>query len=110
MPKKTAKKKPKPFFKERRAFIQRMLGGGKSDNFALDMKAATDIFEKYKNDIDFLSKVKPPFKFEGSLKWLITNDGFKYLESKYKEFYYKPKSIDLLIDLGEKVGEDLIIE
>jgi hypothetical protein len=108
--KKTAKPKkaPKPFFKERKEFVKRLLDNKKSSNIALDMKIATQIFERFDNDIDFLSKVKPLFKMEASIKWFLTKDGVKFLDLKYKEFKYKPKKIESAIDLGEKVGDDVI--
>jgi hypothetical protein len=108
--KKTTKPKspPKPFFKERKEFIKRLLDNKKSSNIAVDMKIATQIFDRFDNDVDFLSKVKPLFKMDGSIKWFITKDGIKFLDAKYKEFKYKPKKNEKPIDLGEKIGDDII--
>lgn len=103
------KKQPKPFFKERKEFVKRLLDGKKSSNIALDISVASKVFERYKNDIDFLSKVKPPFKFEGSIKYLITKEGIKYMDMKYNEFKFKPKELENMVDFGEKIGEDIIV-
>jgi hypothetical protein len=104
----TPKKQVKSFFKERKEFIKRLLDGSKSSNFALDMMTATKVFEKFNNDLDFLSKVKPLFKLNGTIKWLLTADGIKFLDLKYKEFKYKPKKSEILIDSGEKFGDDIV--
>ena len=102
------KKQAKPFFKERKEFVKRLLDGKKSSNIALDIMTASKIFEKFDNDVDFLSKVKMPFKMDGSIKWLLTKDGIEYLDQKYKEFKFKPKEAAKTVDLGEKVGEDIL--
>lgn len=110
--KKTAKpkKQPKPFFKERRAFISRILENTKPSNYALEMQAVTKIFELFDNDIDFLSKVKMPFKMNGSIKWLLTSEGIDYMNKKYKEFNFKPKEAPKIIDSGQKFGEDIYMK
>ncbi len=102
------KKQAKPFFKERKEFIKRLLDGKKSSNLALDMMTATKIFEKFDNDVDFLSKVKPLFKMDGSIKWFLTFDGMKFLDLKYKEFKYKPKKSEIMIDFEDKFGNDYV--
>ena len=105
-------KNPKPakkqiFFQERRDFIKRMLNGEKSSNYKLDMITATKVFKLFNNDIDFLSKVKPPFKLSDSIKYFLTSDGQAYLRKKKLEFEYNPKNSEKIIDHLEKVGDDL---
>ena len=105
--KKKVKKQPKPFFKERKEFIKRMLGGQKPTAHRLDMMVATKIFDAFEIDLDFLSKVKPPFEFNGSIKYFLTKDGKEYLLKKYLEFNYKVPEADKYVDTKEKVGEDI---
>ena len=106
---KTKAKSPKPFFKERKEFIKRMLCGGKSEDMKLDMMVATSIFKNFENDLDFLGKVKPPFKFEGSIKYFFSKDGKEYLRKKKLEFEYNPENTEKMIDHLEKIGEDIEI-
>jgi len=103
-PKKTAK----PHFKERKDFLKRMLANSKPDNYVFEMHTVTKIFEWFWNDLDFLSKVKPPFELKGTIKYFLTKDGREYLIKKHKEFYYKPPEKDKFVDTKEKVGEDII--
>jgi len=102
--------KKSSFFKERRQFIRNMLNDGASSDYKLDMITATKIFKRFKNDIDFLLKVKPPFKLDGSIKYFLTKDGLSYLDKKHKEFHYKPKNSEKIVDHGVKTGEDRLIE
>jgi len=104
--KKKPKKQPKPFFKERKEFVKRMLGGKKPIDHRLDMMVVTKIFAAFENDLDFLGKVKPPFELNGSIKYFLTKDGKEYLLKKYREFNYKVPEADKYIDTKEKVGED----
>ena len=106
-PKAKAKKKAKPFFKERKEFIKRMLAGGRSENIQLDMMTVTKIFEAFDNNIKFLSRVSPPFKLKGSIKYFLTEDGKKYLSKKKREFDYIPPEEIKIIDHKKKVGEDI---
>jgi|TARA_R110000824_G_scaffold244366_4_gene433123 hypothetical protein len=101
-------KATKPFAKERKEFISRMLDGEKPKAFALDMMAVTRIFQIFVGHEDFLSKVAPPFKLKDSIKYLLSSEGMKYLRKKKDEFYYKPKKLDKIIDFKEKVGEDTL--
>jgi len=81
MPAKKEKKiKPLYLFSGEARFIYRMLGNQKAQNYKLDMMAAKKIFAEFDNDIDFLSKVKPPFKMDGSIKYFLTEAGMKYLK------------------------------
>lgn len=105
--KKVPAKKKALFFQERRDFIKRMLGGEKSSNYKLDMITATKIFKLFKDDIDFLSKVNPPFKLAGSIKFFLSKEGQEYLRKKKLEFEYKPKNYEKIIDHSEKSGEDV---
>jgi len=98
------------FFQERKDFIKRMLDDGKSSDYKLDIMTASKIFKSFNNDIDFLSKVKPPFKLQGSIKYFLTKDGLEYLKRKHKEFYYKPINSEKMVDLNKKVGEDIVTE
>ena len=102
------KKAPKPHFEERRLFVERMLEGSKAPNWALEMTVATEIFENFKGDLDFLSKVKPPFKLKGSLTYFRTQEGKKYLNKKHLEFLFKPPELDKFIDAKKKAGEDIL--
>ena len=104
----TKKKPPKPFFKDRRDFVKRMLGGSKATDWRMEMHTATTVFNKFDNDIDFLEKVKPPFVFKNTIKYFLTKDGKEYLLKKHKEFYYKPPDKDKFIDTKEKAGEDIL--
>ena len=108
--KKLSKKKASPFFKERREFIKRMLGGAKSIDYRLDMMTVTKVFKTFNNDLDFLSKVKAPFKLEGSIKYFLTKDGIQYIKRKKLEFDYKPKNFEKMVDHQDKMGEDIKIE
>jgi hypothetical protein len=108
--KRLPKKKASPFFKERRGFIKRMLDGDKSIDYRLDMMTATKVFKIFNNDLDFLSKVKAPFKLEGSIKYFLTADGMKYLKKKKLEFDYKPKNSEKMVAHRHKMGEDIKIE
>lgn len=108
--KSSSKKKPQSFFKERKDFIKRMLSGAKSLDYKLDMMTATKVFKIFNNDLDFLSKVKAPFKLEGSIKYFLTRDGVQYLKKKKLEFDYKPKNFEKMVDHQDKMGEDIKIE
>ena len=101
-----AKKQPKPFFKERKDFLKRMLGGSKPINYVFEMSTVTKIFAQFENDLDFLSKVKPPFELKGPIKYFLTKEGKEYLSKKYKEFNYKVPEQDKFVDTKEKSGED----
>lgn len=107
-PESKQKKNPKPFFKERKEFIKRMLCGERSDCMKIDMMTATKIFQDFDNDLDFLSKVGPPFKFNKSIKYLLTKDGKKYLLQKKKEFDFIPEKAEKIIDHNKKTGRDSI--
>jgi hypothetical protein len=98
--------KGKKFHREKLAFIKRMLPEAKV-NFPREMSIVKKIFDHFQNDIDFLSAVKPPFKFKDTLAFLISKDGWVYLELKRKEFYFKPQSIERHFEAGEKFGEDI---
>jgi hypothetical protein len=102
------KKIAKPFFKERKAFLKRVLGGSKPTNYVFEMHTVTKVFEQFDNDLDFLGKVKPPFELKGTIKYFLTKDGREYLSKKHKEFYYKPPEKDKFVDTEVKVGEDTI--
>jgi len=102
------KKQTKPFFVERREFVKRMLAGSKAKDWRMEMHTATKVFEHFKNDLDFLSKVKPPFVFKNTIKFFLTKEGREYLEKKYKEFNYKPPEKDKFVDTKEKFGEDIV--
>jgi len=106
--KKTTLKKEVSFFKERKAFIKRMLNNNKSSNYKLDMMTATKVFKMFNNDIDFLSKVKPPFDLNNSIKYFLTKEGQEYLRKKKLEFEYKPKNSEKIIDHSEKAGDDVV--
>lgn len=103
------KKSPKPFFRERKDFLSRVAGGYKG-NYAGQMVAVLKIFERYNNDIDFLSKVKPPSFLKEGVFWLITKEGYKFLDKKYKEFNFKPEEYDKPIETSSKAGEDIYIK
>lgn len=102
------RKKANPFYRERLAFIRRMLGGEKSTNFRLDITIATNIFTLFDNDIDFLSKVKPPFKFSGGITYLRSKAGRDYLTKKHREFYYNPENKEIFVEGSDKIGEDIV--
>ena len=102
-------KKP-TYFKERQQFIRKMLNDNPSNEYKVDMVAATKIFKRFENDVDFLLKVKPPFKLDGSIKYFLTSDGLGYLDRKYREFNYKPKNSEKMVDHKFKFGEDRLIE
>ena len=105
-----AKAKPPTFFKEKKEFISRMLSGGKPDNYALDMMTVKRIFAAYKGEEEFLTKVKPPFKMTGSIKYLLTADGKKYLKKKYNEFKFEIPEHEIPVDLGIKAGDDIVLQ
>lgn len=105
-----AKKEAKPFCNERKAFIKRMLNNGKSQDYRLDMMTATKIFEQFDNNIDFLGKVKPPFKLNGTIKYFLTPEGKDYLRKKKLEFDFKPQNFEKCIDHFEKVGDDILVK
>jgi len=108
-PKPKPKKKAKPFFKERKDFVKRMLSGGKSDSMSLDLMVATKIFEDFDNDVDFLNSVAPPFKLNNSIRYLLSKDGIKYLKRKKLEFDYIPPDTIEIIEHEDKAGEDIIL-
>tara|TARA_B100000963_G_scaffold67137_2_gene55273 strand:+ start:57508 stop:58002 length:495 start_codon:yes stop_codon:yes gene_type:complete len=90
-------------------FLGRMIDNRYPENFPFQMSIVKKIFEKFNNDLDFLSKVKPPFKFKyPTLGYFLTQDGRQYLIKKYREFYYKPPSPDKFVDKGVKSGEDIL--
>jgi hypothetical protein len=105
---KTKKKEKKPFFAERKEFIKRMLDGGRSKDMTLDMITATKVFATFDNNIDFLGKVKPPFKLDGSIRYFLTAEGKEYLRKKKLEFDYKPKNTEKIVDHLEKIGDDIV--
>ena len=109
---KNQKKTPKKpsYFKERQQFIRKMLEDQPSINYKLDMIAATKLFKRFKNDVDFLLKVKAPFKFDRSIKYFLSKEGLDYLDKKHKEFHYKPKNSEKMVDQKIKSGEDILIE
>lgn len=79
-------------------------------NYKLDMIAATKVFKRFENDADFLLKVKPPFKLDGSIKYFLTKVGLEYLDKKHREFYYKPKNSEKMVDYKLKFGQDRLTE
>ena len=109
---KSQKKTPKKptYFKERQQFIRKMLNDQSSINYKLDMIAATKLFKHFKNEVDFLLKVKAPFKFDRSIKYFLSKEGLDYLDKKHKEFHYKPKNSEKMVDQKVKSGEDMLIE
>jgi hypothetical protein len=109
-PKPKPKKKAKPFFKERRDFVKRMLNGGKQENIQLDMMTVTKIFELFNNDTEFLSSVPPPFQLKGSIKYFLTKDGREYLKKKKLEYDYRPPERRKIKEYKNKVGEDILIQ
>lgn len=86
-----------------------MLDGGRSCDYKLDIMTATKVFKAFDNDVDFLSKVKPPFKLDGSIKYFLSKDGRDYLVKKHREFHYRPKNIQKMVDQEEKSGEDAVV-
>lgn len=102
------KKQAKPFFRERKQFVIRMLDGEKSEDMSMDMMVATQVFKWFDNDIEFLSKVKPPFKFKNSIRYLRSKDGRKYLEKKHREYLYLPKNQEDFVEQIDKIGEDIV--
>lgn len=90
------------FFKERKAFISRMIKTGTKIHYGREQKFAKQIFESW--PIDFLNKVKPPFEMN-SLAWFLSKDGKKYLQLKLHEFNYNPQSYEIIAG-DQKVGED----
>jgi hypothetical protein len=98
------------YFEERRQFIRSMLNDQPSSDYKKDMVAATKLFKHFENDVDFLLKVKPPFRFQGSIIYLLTKEGLEYLSKKQKEFHYKPKNSEKMVDHKFKIGEDRLIE
>tara|TARA_R110000765_G_scaffold213348_2_gene318447 strand:- start:1701 stop:2150 length:450 start_codon:yes stop_codon:yes gene_type:complete len=102
------KKEAKPYFKERREFLKRMLGGSKPTNYVFEMHTVTKIFEQFDNDVEFLSKVKPPFELKETIKYFLTHNGKEFLNKKHREFYYKLPEKDKFVDTKEKSGEDTL--
>jgi len=84
-----------------------MLQGGKSENLQLDMMVVTKIFELFDNNLEFLNNVSPPFVLDKSIKFFLTEDGKKYLDKKKMEFDYIPPEVEKIVDLNEKIGEDI---
>lgn len=105
-----AKKQPKPFFKERREFLKRILGGKIDTSYTAEMVFVTRIFELMENDLEFLSKIKPPSFLKGSLAWFLSPDGKKFLNFKRKEFHFKVEKSENEVEFGEKFGEDVYEE
>jgi len=101
-------KKAPTFAECKRSFLKRMLGNQKPSSYALEMSVVKKIFEGFNNDLDFLSKVKPPFQFKNSIKYFLTKEGKEYLLRKYREFYYKPPEKDKFVDNRVKSGEDIL--
>ena len=85
-----------------------MLGGLKPINYVFEMSTVTKIFTQFNNDLEFLSKVKPPFQLKGTIKYFLTQDGREYLSKKHKEFYYKPPEKDKFVDTEVKAGQDIL--
>ena len=81
----------------------------KPENYALEMKTATKIFAAFKNDLDFLTKVKPPSWVKSSISYFLSQEGKAFLDLKYKEFYFKIETPEKFVDLGEKVGDDIVV-
>ncbi|MDB4317735.1 hypothetical protein N9973_00395 [bacterium] len=102
-------KKP-TYFKERQQFIRRMLNDKPSVQYKLDIITATKVFKRFENDVDFLLKVKPPFELDGSIKYFLSSDGLEYLERKHREFHYKPKNSEKMVDHKSKFGQDIPVE
>ena len=100
-------KKPK-YADYKRSFLKRMIGNQKPDSYPLEMSVVKKIFDFFDNDLDFLSKVKPHFKLNNSIKYFLTKDGKEYLVKKHREFYYKPPEKDKFVDTEVKSGEDIL--
>ena len=92
-------KKP-TFFKERKAFIKKMINPSVKVVYAREQKLEKDIFEKY--PVDFLNMVKQPFDLN-SLAWFLSKDGEQYLKKELSRFLYKPKE-DKIVAGTEKKG------
>jgi hypothetical protein len=105
---KVKKVKPPSYHKEKLAFIHRILGGSFSSPKMTERVVAKKIFERYKNDLDFLSKVSAPSWLKDSMLWFLTEDGLKYLDLKYKEFYFKIEEPPKIVDFHHKVGDDIL--
>jgi hypothetical protein len=70
---------------------------------------AGEIFKSFENDVDFLSKVKPPFEFKkgSGLLYFRTIAGKEYLRKKYLEFKFIIPEQEKPVDLGVKSGDDI---
>lgn len=110
MPARTKKQSKRPtFFQERRSFIRRILGE-KVEQYSREMLFTKKIFEKFNNDIDFLNSVKPPAFLKGSLAWFLCPEGLKFLDKKYKEFYFKIQEWEKPVEVFEKAGDDVYVK
>lgn len=87
-----------------------MIPDCKKVNFPREMTFAKRVFDFVEDDIEFLLVVKPPFKLKDSIAYLTSPDGQKYLTLKRKEFYFKPREQDFLLDDGVKFGEDMEVK
>jgi hypothetical protein len=85
MKKKAAKKKA-TYFREKRAFLKRLIEEPKSGEYGRQMSYVKKVFERYEGKekfLDFLASVKPPFCFkkEKNVGFLITEKGRLFRQS-----------------------------
>ena len=73
-----------------------------------ELKIAKFILHICYEDYDFLGKLKRPHWIKSSLLWFKTKNGIKFLKEKYKEYLYQLPDEDIIIDEGEKRGEDIV--
>lgn len=103
--KKTPKAKDKTF-KDKQDFILRMLDGVTPSPYQFEMMIANEVFKFVDYDLDFLRKVKPPFKMVDSIRYFRTKKGKDYLRKKRLEFHYKPDKPEKMVEQDHKSGED----
>jgi hypothetical protein len=106
---KTPKVKDKTF-KDKQDFILRMLDGVTPSPYKFEMMIANEVFKFVDYDLDFLRKVKPPFKMIGSIRYFRTKKGKEYLSKKKLEFHYKPDKPEKMVEQDHKAGEDIEVK
>lgn len=107
--KKESKAKDKTF-KDKQDFILRMLDGITPSPYKLEMMVANEVFKFVDYDLDFLRKVKPPFKMIGSIRYFRTKKGKDYLRKKRLEFHYKPDKPKKMVEQERRAGEDIEVQ
>jgi len=98
----------KKHFPERREFIRRMLGQVPSGEYSKCMWVATQVFEGFDGELDFLSRVKKPsFITSQNFAWFLGEEGKEYLYRRFMEYCWDVDGGETFEKHEKRYGEDV---